>query len=131
MAHIKVERRSMRPEEWTDLRFCWLKRYVYSEKWEIQNLMIQDARQVAEMEFQFYPGEPRPLKRGDMYFTPDGTAFMTADVQVPKHLQGQELWFSLKTAARSTAAMLAVWIPTGSVCCCRPMRIRRRPCILK
>ena len=99
MAHIKVERRSMRPEEWTDLRFCWLKRYIYSEKWEIQNLMIQDARQVAEMEFQFYPGEPRPLKRGDMYFTPDGTAFMTADVQVPKHLQGQELWFSLKTAA--------------------------------
>ena len=93
MAHIKVERRSMRPEEWTDLRFCWLKRYIYSEKWEIQNLMIQDARQVAEMEFQFYPGEPRPLKRGDMYFTPDGTAFMTADVQVPKHLQGQELWF--------------------------------------
>lgn len=99
MAHIKVERRSMRPEEWTDLRFCWLKRYIYSEKWEIQNLMIRDARQVAEMEFQFYPGEPRPLKRGDMYFTPDGTAFMTADVQVPKHLQGQKLWFSLKTAA--------------------------------
>ena len=74
MAHIKVERRSMRPEEWTDLRFCWLKRYIYSEKWEIQNLMIRDARQVAEMEFQFYPGEPRPLKRGDMNFTPDGTA---------------------------------------------------------
>ena len=48
MAHIKVERRSMRPEEWTDLRFCWLKRYIYSEKWEIQNLMIRDARQVAE-----------------------------------------------------------------------------------
>lgn len=43
MAHIKVERRSMRPEEWTDLRFCWLKRYIYSEKWEIQNLMIRDA----------------------------------------------------------------------------------------
>ena len=43
MAHIKVERRSMRPEEWTDLRFCWLKRYIYSEKWEIQNLMIRDG----------------------------------------------------------------------------------------
>lgn len=41
------------------------------------------------MDFQFYPGKPRPLKRGDMYFTPDGTAFMTADVQVPKHLQGR------------------------------------------
>ena len=30
MAHIKVVRRSMRPEEWTDLRFGWLKRYIYS-----------------------------------------------------------------------------------------------------
>ena len=49
MAHIKVKRRSMRPQEWTDLRFCWLKRYIYSEKWEIQNLMIRDARQVADL----------------------------------------------------------------------------------
>ncbi len=41
MAHIKVVRRSMRPEEWTDLRFGWLKRYIYSSKWEITNLMIR------------------------------------------------------------------------------------------
>ena len=34
MAHIKVERRSMRPEEWTAMRFAWLKRYIYSEKWK-------------------------------------------------------------------------------------------------
>lgn len=31
MAHIKVVRRSMRPEEWTDLRFGWLKRHIYSK----------------------------------------------------------------------------------------------------
>ena len=47
MAHIKVVRRSMRPEEWTDLRFGWLKRYIYSSKWEINNLMIKDARHPA------------------------------------------------------------------------------------
>ena len=35
MAHIKVVRRSMRPEEWTDLRFGWLRRYIYDEKYEI------------------------------------------------------------------------------------------------
>lgn len=34
-----------------------------------------------------------------MYFTPDGTAFIKADVDIPKELQGKELWFSLKTAA--------------------------------
>ena len=99
MAHIKVVRRSMRPEEWTDLRFGWLKRHVYKEKWEITNLMIRDARQTSEMEFQYYSEEYRPLKKGDMYFTPDGTAFIKADVDIPEELQGQELWFSLKTAA--------------------------------
>ena len=83
MAHIKVVRRSMRPEEWTDLRFGWLKRYIYNEKHEIKNL----------------PEGWRKLCKGDMYFTPDGTAFFKADVTVPEELRGKELWFSLKTAA--------------------------------
>ncbi len=99
MAHIKVERRSMRPEEWTRMRFAWLKRHIYSQKWEIPNLMIRDARQVSEMEFEYYSDAYRPLQKGDMYFTPDGTAFIKADVEVPSELQGKELWFSLKTAA--------------------------------
>lgn len=99
MAHIKVVRRSMRPEEWTDLRFGWLRRHIYSSKWEITNLMIRDARQVSEMEFEYYSDDYRPLQKGDMYFTPDGTAFIKADVDIPKELQGKELWFSLKTAA--------------------------------
>ncbi len=99
MAHIKVVRRSMRPEEWTDLRFGWLKRYIYDEKWEIKNLLIRDARQVSEMEFEYYSEDYRPLNKGDMYFTPDGTAFIKADVDIPEGLKGRELWFSLKTAA--------------------------------
>jgi len=99
MAHIKVVRRSMRPEEWTRLRFGWLKRHIYESKWEINNLLIRDARQVSEMEFEYYTDDYRPLKKGDMYFTPDGTAFIKADVNIPKELQGKELWFSLKTAA--------------------------------
>lgn len=89
----------MRPEEWTDLRFGWLKRHIYKEKWEIENLEICDARQVKEMEFEFYSEGYRPLKKGDMYFTPDGTAFIKADVNIPDSLKGKELWFSLKTAA--------------------------------
>ena len=55
MAHIKVVRRSMRPEEWTDLRFGWLKRYIYEEKYEIETLMVRDARQVSEMQYDYYP----------------------------------------------------------------------------
>lgn len=99
MAHIKVIRRSMRLEEWTDLRFGWLKRYIYDNKWEIKNLLIRDARQVSEMEFDYYSDDYRPLNKGDMFFTPDGTAFIKADVDIPAELQGKELWFSLKTAA--------------------------------
>ncbi len=99
MAHIKVVRRSLRPEEWTDLRFGWLKRYIYGEKREIDNLEIRDARQVNEMEFEYYSESYRPLKKGDMYFTPDGTAFIKADVNIPEHLKGKELWFLLKTTA--------------------------------
>ncbi len=99
MAQIKVIRRSMRPEEWTDLRFGWLKRHIYETKWEIKNLLIRDARQVSEMEFEYYSEDYRPLNKGDMYFTPDGTAFIKADVSIPKELQGRELWFSIKTAA--------------------------------
>lgn len=99
MAHIKVVRRSMRPEEWTDLRFGWLKRHIYDSKWEIKNLQIRDARQVSEMQFEYYSDDYRSLNKGDMYFTPDGTAFIKADVDIPAELQDKELWFSLKTAA--------------------------------
>jgi alpha-mannosidase len=89
----------MRPEEWTQLRFGWLKRYIYETKWEITNLEIRDARQINEMEFEYYSDSYRPLNKGDMYFTPDGTAFIKADVEIPEELKDKELWFSLKTAA--------------------------------
>ncbi len=99
MAHIKVVRRSMRPEEWTELRFGWLKRYIVRDKYEIDTLQIRDARQASEMNYEYYSDEYRPLKRGDMYFTPDGTAFIKGDVKVPDSLKGKELWLTLKTAA--------------------------------
>jgi len=110
MAHVKVVRRSMRPEEWTDLRFGWLKRHIYDTKWEIKNLLIRDARQVSEMEFEYYSEDYRPLNKGDMYFTPDGTAFIKADVSIPKELQGRELWFSLKTAAEICVKINGVYV---------------------
>lgn len=99
MAHIKVTRRSMRPEEWTALRFGWLKRHIYKKTYEIKTLQIRDARQVSEMEYEFYSDDYRPLIRGDMYFTPDGTAFIRGDIVIPDDFRGEELWFSLKTAA--------------------------------
>ena len=99
MAHIKVTRRSMRPEEYTNLRFGWLKRHIYKDKTEITTFTIREARQVSEMNFEFYDETPRKLNKGDMYFTPDGTAFIEADAVIPEKYKGEEIRFSLKTAA--------------------------------
>lgn len=99
MAHIQVVRRSMRPEGWTRLRFGWLKRHIYKKKYEIKTLQIREARQISEMEFEYYSDDYAPLCKGDMYFTPDGTAFIRGDVVIPDDYRGEELWLSLKTAA--------------------------------
>lgn len=99
MAHVKVVRRSMRPEEWTDLRFVWLQRGIYQEKFEITDLEIRDARQISEDQYEYASEDYRPLKKGDLYFTPDGTAFIRGRVRIPEHLKGKNIYFSLKTAA--------------------------------
>lgn len=99
MAFVQVTRRSMRPEEYTELRFGWLKRYIYDKKVEITDIQIRDARQISENEYEYYPGGYRPLKRGDLFFTPDGTSFFQAKIEIPECFKGKELWLSMWTAA--------------------------------
>lgn len=99
MAHVKVVRRSMRPEEWTDLRFAWLQRGIYEDQEEITGWMIRDARQISENEYEYTDGPERPLQRGDLYFTPDGTAFLRARAVIPDRFAGRNIYLSLKTAA--------------------------------
>lgn len=99
MAHVKVVRRSMRPEEWTDLRFNWLQRGIYEEKEEITGLTIRDAHQISENEYEYLDGGERPLNKGDMYFTPDGTAFIRGHAVIPERFHGRNVYFALKTAA--------------------------------
>jgi len=110
MAHIKVVRRSMRPEEYVKLRYGWLKNSIYGEKYEIDSLEIRDARQTGEDRYEFYSDGYRPLKRGDMYFTPDGTAFIRGQVTVPETMRGKELWLHLKTAAEIIVRVNGVWV---------------------
>ena len=99
MAHIKVTRRSLRPEEWTDLRFGWLKRHIYDQSEEITALTIREARQTGENDYEFYDDLPRPLKKGDLYFSPDGSAFIEAEAEIPASMRGREVYFYLKTSA--------------------------------
>ncbi len=98
MAHVKVVRRSMRPEEWTELRFGWLQRGIYEEMEEIQDLTIRDARQTGENSYEYLDGGERPLKKGDVYFTPDGTAFIRGSARVPERFRGRDVYLKLSTA---------------------------------
>ena len=99
MAHIKVVRRGMRPEEWTKLRMVWLQRGILREKAEITSFEIRDARQTGEDTYEYYSEAYRPLNRGDLYFTPDGTAFIRGKAVIPESMRGKDIFFFLKTAA--------------------------------
>ena len=108
MAHVKVVRRSLRPEEWTKMRAGWLEKGIYKEKYEITDLMIRDAVQVSENDYVF-DGGWRALQTGDMYFTPDGTAFIRGKVTVPAHMKGEKIYFTLKTAAEMIVKVNGVY----------------------
>ena len=98
MAFVKVVRRSMRPEEWTALRYGWIKKAIIDSKVEITDIEIRDDHQISENEY-IYDNDYRPLQKGDVYFTPDGTAFIRGKGQVPSELMGKELFLLLHTAA--------------------------------
>ena len=95
MAHIKVERRSMRPEEYIALRYGWLKRYVIENKTEIAPVMIRNARQTGENSFDFYEDAPYELHRGELCYTPDGSIFFEASAAVPEG----RVWLYFKTTS--------------------------------
>ena len=99
MAHIKVTRRSMRPEEYIELRYAWLKRMVFENMTDIAPVMIRNARQTGENSFDFYEDAPYVLKKGDLYYTPDGSVFFTAAVSVPAALAGREVYLYFKTTS--------------------------------
>ncbi len=99
MAHIKVIRRSMRPEEYIELRYGWLKRSVYGKMYELSPVYIKEAHQISENEYDFYDEDYRVLKNGDIFFSPDGSAFLRCECEVPEELRGKDYCFYFKTAS--------------------------------
>ena len=102
MAHIKVVRRSMRPEEYIELRYIKLKRYIYDEMREISPVYIREARQTSEMQYEFYDEDYRVLNIGELYYTPDGSAFIKCSVTIPEELKGREVYLYTKTSSEMT-----------------------------
>ena len=99
MAHVKVIRRSLLPDEWTRIRIGWLKKRLIAKQSEITGWTVREGRQTGENSYVMYDETPRPLRRGDEYFTPDGTAFLHAEAKVPAELRGEkDLRLMLTTA---------------------------------
>ena len=48
MAFVEVVRRSLRPEEWTDLRYGYLKRGIIRDREEITPVLVRDRVQTGE-----------------------------------------------------------------------------------
>lgn len=87
MAHVKVIRRSLLPDEWTMIRLGWLRKRLISERYEIEGWTVREGHQISENEYEMYDAEPRQLNRGDEYFTPDGTAFLHAEAVIPDSMK--------------------------------------------
>ena len=100
MGHVKVIRRSMLPDEWTDVRIRWLRRMLFSDAEEITGWTVREGRQISDNEYEYYDAAPRPLRRGDEYFTPDGTAFLHVKARLPERFRScREVRLRLSTAS--------------------------------
>ncbi len=99
MAHIKVIRRSMRPEEYIELRYSWLKRSVYGKMYELSPVYIREAHQTSENSYDYYDEAYKPLNNGDLFYSPDGSAFLKCECIVPEELKNKSYYFYFKTAS--------------------------------
>ncbi len=99
MAHIKVIRRSMRPEEYIELRYGWLKKCIYKKMYPLSPVYIRQAHQISENEYEFYDDDYSPLNIGDVFYTPDGSAFLKCEATLPEELKGEDYYFYFKTAS--------------------------------
>ena len=64
MAHVKVIRRSMLPDEWTRIRIGWLKKRRIARQVEITGWTVREGRQTGENSYAMYDAFPRALRRG-------------------------------------------------------------------
>ena len=114
MAHVKVIRRSMRPEEYNELRVSFLKRRVYTELCEVAPVMVRNAHQTGDVSFDFYDETPVELRRGELCYTPDGSLFFTAEADVSAY-EGKELLLYYKTSSEVIVKINGRWVDGSGV----------------
>ena len=60
---------------------------------------VRQAHQISENEYEFYDEDYTLLNKGDIFYTPDGSAFLRCEAAVPEELQGKDYHFYFKTAS--------------------------------
>ncbi|WP_320128335.1 glycoside hydrolase family 38 C-terminal domain-containing protein [uncultured Sphaerochaeta sp.] len=98
MAFVEVIRRSLRSEEWTDLRFGYLKRGIIKDCQEITGLRIKDRIQTGDNSYKDI-SDWRDLAKDDIIFTPDGNIIITGQGMISEKFKGHEVYLHLHTAA--------------------------------
>lgn len=109
MAHNKVARRSMDSSDWIAIRKKWIKDRVVIAKKNLSGWMVQEARQIEEMNYE-YLGDRHPIQNGDVYFSPDGTAFLDNEFEIPAEWQDKKVWFYFETAAEMIVKVNGSWL---------------------
>lgn len=99
MAHIKVIRRSMRPEEYISLRYSWMKRSIYKKMYELSPVLKREAHQISENEYEFYDDDYTPVNKGEIFYSPDGSVFFRCSCDIPEDLKNKDYYFYFKTAS--------------------------------
>ena len=89
----------MRPEEYIELRYAWLKKSIYGKMYELSPVYVREAHQISENEYEYYDEDFRKLNKGDIFYTPDGSAFLRCESIVPEELKNEEIYFFFKTAS--------------------------------
>mgnify|MGYP002626544372 FL=1 len=98
MAFVNVVRRSLRPEEWTDLRFGYLKRGIIKDREEVLGLKIKDRIQTGENDYKDL-SDWRELHNGDIIFTPDGNVLISGSFTIPERFADKQVSLQFHTAA--------------------------------
>lgn len=97
MAHLSVVRRSMSLEQWAKLQCDRIDPLVIRQRHATGEWQVRVGQYLPEG--YTWDHDFVPIRDGDYWGRPDGTAEFVGTVEIPASMAGQPVWFSLLTAA--------------------------------
>lgn len=100
----------MRDPEWIALRAAWLSRRTEKVRVPVEGWCVREGRQISECEYEYFDEEYRPLNKGDMFCTPDGTSFLKLSAVMPQDLDGKRVYMTLETTSEMIVKLNGKWL---------------------